>query len=144
EQARGETGELLDLQVRAAQEMLTTLEALLALARSSSEAIERANVDLSHLAEDVVANLPAVDRVAPVLWQIEPGLKGWTSESKMRIVLANLLGTAAKFPRRPPEPVVALCGVLGADGQLVYQVRDNGAGFDATRASRLFQPFHRL
>jgi PAS domain S-box-containing protein len=144
EQTRGETGELLDLQVRAAQEMLTTLEALLALARSSSEAIERANVDLSHLAEEVVTNLPAVERVAPVLWQIEPGLHAWASESQMRIVLTNLLGNAAKFTRRTPDPVVALCSVLGPDGQLVYQVRDNGAGFDTTRASRLFQPFHRL
>jgi PAS domain S-box-containing protein len=144
EHQRGETGELLDLQVRAAQEMLTTLEALLALARSSSEAIERADVDLSHLAEEVIASLPPVERVAPVLWQIEPGLHGWASESQMRIVLANLLGNAAKFTRRTPDPVVALCSVLGGDGQFVYQVRDNGAGFDATRASRLFQPFHRL
>jgi len=144
ESQRGETGELLDLQVRATQEMLTTLEALLALARSSSEAIERADIDLSHLAEEVIAGLPAVERVAPVLWQIEPGLRGWASEMQMRIVLTNLLGNAAKFTRRTLDPVVALCSVLGGDGQLVYQVRDNGAGFDATRASRLFQPFHRL
>jgi PAS domain S-box-containing protein len=144
DQLRAETGDLLDLQVRATQEMLTTLEALLALARSSSEAIERAAVDLSHLAEEVIAGLPPLDRVAPVRWQIEAGLNAWASESQMRIVLVNLLANAAKFTRRTPDPVVALCGVLGADGQLVYQVRDNGAGFDATHASRLFQPFHRL
>jgi PAS domain S-box-containing protein len=144
DQARAETNELLDLQVRATQDMLTTLEALLALARSSSEAIERAPVDLSRLAEEVINTLPAVDRVSPVLWQIEPGLSAFASESQMRIVLANLLGNAAKFTRRTPDAVVALCSVLGSDGQLVYQVRDNGAGFDATRASRLFQPFHRL
>lgn len=141
---RGEAGELLDLQVRATQEMLGTLEALLALARSSSEAIERAHVDLSRLAEEVIAALPPVERTAPVLWQVEPGLHAWASESQMRIVLTNLLGNAAKFTRRAPEPVVALCSVLGADGQLVFQVRDNGAGFDAKQASRLFQPFHRL
>jgi len=141
---RGEGDELLDLQLRATHEMLAMLEALLALARSSSEAIERSDVDLSHLAEEVIASLPAVERTAPVLWQVEPGLRGWASESQMRIVLANLLGNAAKFTRRTAEPVVTLSGVLGADGHLVYQVRDNGAGFDANSASRLFQPFHRL
>jgi PAS domain S-box-containing protein len=144
EQGRPEINELLDLQVRATQEMLTTLEALLALARSSSEAIERAPVDLSRLAEEVISTLPPIERVSPVHWQIEPGLTALASETQMRIVLANLLGNAAKFTRRTPDAVVALCSVLGADGNLVYQVRDNGAGFDATRASRLFQPFHRL
>lgn len=144
EQMRPELGELLDLQVRATQEMLATLEALLALARSSSEAIERSLVDLSHLAEEVVAGLPTIDRAAPVRWQIEPGLRAWASESQMRIVLANLLGNAAKFTRRTSDPVVALCSVPGHDGQPVFQVRDNGAGFDAARVSQLFQPFHRL
>ncbi|MCC7457868.1 MAG: PAS domain S-box protein [Nitrospira sp.] len=144
DQMRPEFGELLDLQVRATQEMLTTLEALLALARSSSEAIERSIVDLSHLAEEVVAGLAGADRAAPVHWQIEPGLRAWASESQMRIVLTNLLGNAAKFTRRTPDPVVTLCGVLGADGQMIYQVRDNGAGFDAAQVSQLFQPFHRL
>ena len=144
EQGKPEINELLDLQVRATQEMLTTLEALLALARSSSEAIERAPVDLSRLAEEVINTLPSVERVSPVRWQIEPGLTAWASESQMRIVLANLLGNASKFTRRTPDATVALCSVLGPDGQLVYQVRDNGAGFDGTRAARLFQPFHRL
>jgi PAS domain S-box-containing protein len=144
EQLRPDASELLDLQVHATQEMLTTLEALLALARSSSEAIERADVDLSHLAEQVIAALPTIDRVAPVHWQIDSGLRGWASESQMRIVLTNLLGNAAKFTRRTPDPVVSLGSVLGPDGQRVYQVRDNGAGFDSTHASRLFQPFHRL
>jgi PAS domain S-box-containing protein len=144
EQLKPEHGELLDLQIRAAQDMITTLEALLALARSSSEAIERSVLDLSLLAAEVIGNLPAVERVAPVRWEIEPGLTVWASESQMRIVLANLLGNAAKFTRRVPDPVVSLGSVLGAGGELVYQVRDNGAGFDASRASMLFQPFRRL
>lgn len=144
EQMRPAHGELLDMQIRSAQGMLRTLEALLALARSSSEAIERGPVDLSRLAEEVIASLPPIERVAPVLWQIEPGLTAWASETQMRIVLANLLGNAAKFTRRTPEPVVSLGSVLGADGHLVFQVRDNGAGFDASRAAGLFQPFQRL
>jgi PAS domain S-box-containing protein len=139
-----EHGELLDLQVRSAQGMLTTLEALLALARSSSEAIERAPVDLSRLAEEVITHLPAMERTAPLQWQIEPGLNAWASESQLRIVLANLLGNAAKFTRRTAHPVVSFVSALGPDGQLVFQVRDNGAGFDSARSSRLFQPFHRL
>jgi hypothetical protein len=143
-QIKPEHDELLDLQIRAAHDMIGTLEALLALARSSSEAIQRDDIDLSQLAHEVIATLPAIERTAPVRWEIEPGLRVWASESQMRLVLANLLGNAAKFTRRVAEPVVSFGGVLGAGGTFIYQVRDNGAGFDASRASALFQPFHRL
>ncbi|MFO1216905.1 MAG: PAS domain S-box protein [Burkholderiaceae bacterium] len=143
-QLLAEHGELLDLQVHAAQDMIATLEALLALARSSSEAVQREVIDLSQLAHEVIAALPAIERVAPVHWEIERGLTVWASESQMRLVLANLLGNAAKFTRRVAAPVVSLGAALGAGRQLVYQVRDNGAGFDPARASALFQPFHRL
>lgn len=136
--------ELLDLQTRAALEMLNTLEALLELARSSSEAIERQEVDLSELAEQVIAGLPAIDRVAPVRWQVQPGLSAWASPPQLRIVLQNLLGNAAKFTRRVAQPLVQFNGQRDGDGQLVLRVIDNGAGFDDSRAERLFQPFQRL
>ncbi len=136
--------ELLDLQTRASNDMLATLQALLELARSSSEAIERQEVDLSALAEAVIAALPAVERVAPVQWSVQPGLLVWASAAQLRIVLHNLLGNAAKFTRRVASPRVQFAGQSDGDGQLVLRVVDNGAGFDARHAERLFQPFQRL
>ncbi len=136
--------ELLDLQARAAHDMLVTLEALLELARSSSAAIERQAVDLGALAHEVIAGLPTMERAAPVDWDIQPGLVVWASPPQLRIVLQNLLGNAAKFTRHTLRPEVRLSGLRDEDGQLTITIADNGAGFGPDQARRLFQPFQRL
>jgi signal transduction histidine kinase len=135
---------MLDLQARATQEMLATLEALLELARSSSAAIERQSVDLSTLAQEVIAQLPALERVAPLHWDVQPGLVAWASLAQLRIVLQNLLSNAAKFTRRTPLPRVSISGHRDAEGQLLLRIADNGAGFEPEQAQRLFRPFQRL
>jgi len=137
-------GELLDLQARAAHEMLVTLEALLELARSSSAAIEREAVDLSALAFEVAAGLPAIERAGPIEWDIQPGLVVWASPPQLRIVMQNLLGNAAKFTRQVARPHISLSGERDEQGQMLVTVADNGAGFGPEQARRLFQPFQRL
>jgi PAS domain S-box-containing protein len=137
-------GQLLDLQTRAAADMLATLDALLELARSSSAAIERQTVDLSALAHDVIAQLPVLERAAPLHWDVQPELVAWASPAQLRIVLQNLLSNAAKFTRRSAQPRVSFSGRRDADGQLLLRIADNGAGFDPAQAQRLFRPFQRL
>lgn len=135
---------LLDLQRRAATDMLAALQALLELARSSADATQRQTVDLSALAHEVIGELPFIERNAPVAWDIQPGLEAWVSPPQMRIVLTNLLGNAAKFTRRTDRPVVGFTGAIDTEGLVTLKVADNGAGFDDSRAERLFQPFQRL
>lgn len=137
-------GTMLDLQRRAAADMRVALEALLELARSSTEGIVRQEVNLSALAERVITQLPAIDRAAPVVWDIQPGLTAWASATQMKIVLQQLLGNAAKFTRRTEKPVVSFTGAHDTEGLLTLKLRDNGVGFDSHRAERLFQPFQRL
>jgi PAS domain S-box-containing protein len=135
--------EWLRLAGQAARDMSHTVTALLELARSTSTALLLEPVDLSALAESVVADLPWLERRAPVAWSIEPGLTAHCSASLARVVLQNLLGNAAKFTRDTAAPVVTFeRDAQGGEGAFV--VRDNGAGFDADRAATLFQPFVRL
>ena len=129
----------LGLQAQSAQTMSQTVTALLEHARTSSLALELDAVDLSALAHEVIAELPAVKRRAPLHWDVAVDLSARCSHALMRVVLLNLLGNAAKFTRDEAEPSVEFGW---ADG--VFFVQDNGAGFDAQRAATLFQPFVRL
>ncbi|MEF7616806.1 ATP-binding protein [Aquincola sp. MAHUQ-54] len=133
--------EWLMMQGRAAREMSHTVTALLELARSGSTPLVRELVDLSALARSVIGELPWIEREVPVEWQIEPGLQAHCSAPLARVVLVNLLGNAAKFTRDVPLPLVRMTS-HGEPG--VFVVQDNGVGFDAKRAARLFHPFQRL
>ncbi len=55
----------------------------------------------------------------------------------------NLLGNALKFTSKLPQARIELGHIL-KDGQTVYFIRDNGAGFDMQYVDRLFTAFQRL
>jgi light-regulated signal transduction histidine kinase (bacteriophytochrome) len=61
----------------------------------------------------------------------------------LQVMLQNLLGNAWKFTAKLPQARVEV-GCTQYDGQTVYCVRDNGAGFDMAYADKLFAPFQRL
>ncbi|MCP5286194.1 MAG: PAS domain S-box protein [Burkholderiaceae bacterium] len=135
---------LLGLQLRAARHMRETVDALLALARSTAQPLLFEDVDLSALAHEVIAELPEIPRHAEVDWQVAPGISARGSMSALRIVLLNLLGNAAKFTRRVDAPRVIVSADDTADGSVRVRVEDNGAGFASEAAERLFRPFGRL
>jgi two-component system, sensor histidine kinase and response regulator len=63
--------------------------------------------------------------------------------SVLRQVWCNLIGNALKYSGKRPEPRVIITGHIEGD-EAVYQVRDNGAGFDMRYADKLFGVFQRL
>lgn len=136
--------QLLGLQLQTVRHMRDTVDALLALARSTVQPMLFEDLDLSALAADVIAQLPVLPREAPVDWQVAPGMRLRASAAALRIALQNLLGNAAKFTRREAAPRVQV-RLDRIDGEhLMLTVADNGAGFPAELAQRLFRPFGRL
>lgn len=119
------------------------VEALLALARASEANLSVEQVDMSALATEVVASLQRLPDEAPPPVAIEPLATIDGDRKLVRQVLVNLIGNALKFASGAPQPRVQV-GMATTDGAPVFFVRDNGVGFDADKALRLFKPFHRL
>ena len=61
----------------------------------------------------------------------------------LRHVLGNLIDNALKFTRHK-KPAVIEIGYTKDDGEIIYFVKDNGAGFDMKYADKLFGVFQRL
>jgi PAS domain S-box-containing protein len=139
-----EDRQLLDLQVQAAHRMRDTVDALLALARSTLQPMPLQDLDLSRLAHEVLGELPALQRAAPLRAEVRACMRVQANPAALKIVLVNLLGNAAKFTRDTAAPWVRVAMQADDDGRVRVSVQDNGAGFDPSRAAQLFRPFSRL
>ena len=63
--------------------------------------------------------------------------------SMIKQVWLNLISNAIKYSSKKPDARIEI-GSTMIDDEIVYYVRDNGAGFDMKHASKLFNPFQRL
>ena len=61
----------------------------------------------------------------------------------MHIALDNLLGNAWKYTSLHKDAIIEF-GSMMENGERVFYVRDNGAGFDMAYVDKLFKPFQRL
>ena len=127
----------------AARRMGELIDDILELSRVGRAELTRRGVDLTEMAEQVVAELRRQDPEREVEVVIQPRLFVLADSRLVRIVLENLIGNAWKFTAGAAAPRIEL-SAAPQGGELVYTVRDNGAGFDPSGAARLFRPFSRL
>jgi signal transduction histidine kinase len=134
----------LDRVLGAAARMNQMIDAMLTLARLSTQPLARQPVNLSQLAGYIVDDLAraAPGRDAEV--EIEPGLTTHGDPTLLRLVLENLLGNAWKYTQRTPRARIVVAAEAQPAGRRGFVVRDNGAGFDMRSAERLFGLFQRL
>jgi PAS domain S-box-containing protein len=119
-------------------------QALLSLAQVSQTPLIRQRIDLGAIATQVLAELQERDRGRAVSLSVQQGLVVEGDPRLLRIALENLLGNAWKFTSRRAVAEIVFGAHGGDGGERVYFVRDNGVGFDAAYAHRLFGTFQRL
>lgn len=128
---------------QAAQRMGLLIDDLLSLARVTRTDVAREEVDLTDMAGKIMQELQRATPARHVESTIAPGLRAHADARLMRVALDNLLGNAWKFTGGR-DPARIEFGIESVGGERAFYVRDNGAGFDMTYASKLFGAFQRL
>lgn len=118
------------------------IDDLLNLSRVTRSPLRRGQVDMSALVDGIVKDLRAAQPGREVEFSIEEGVAAWGDTRLLLVALENLLGNAWKFTSKTPDARIEF-GVEKKPGG-AYYVRDNGAGFDANYAGKLFGAFQRL
>jgi signal transduction histidine kinase len=133
----------LDRILSAAARMNAMIDAMLSLAQLSTQPLARQPVNLSQLATYILEDLRRGQPERTVTVEIEPDLLVTGDPTLLRLVLENLLSNAWKYTGKTTSPSIHLHASEHL-GRRVFEVRDNGAGFDMRSSDRLFGLFQRL
>jgi PAS domain S-box-containing protein len=139
-----EQGRLYIERVRSeTQRMGHLIDDMLQLSRLTRAEMVKKQVDLSALAQDIIERLQQDEPQRKVIFNIQTGVTAEGDTHLLEAVLSNLLGNAFKFTAKRPEARIEF-GQTEIQGQHVFFVRDNGAGFDMAYSQKLFGAFQRM
>jgi signal transduction histidine kinase len=128
---------------RGSKTMDQLIVGLLEFSRVGRERLDPNRIDMTALAGAAAAEVMAVYTGPKPHIDIGdlPSVAG--DATVIRQVWCNLIGNALKYSAKRPEPRVRVSGRI--EGQeAIFQVEDNGAGFDMRYADKLFGVFQRL
>jgi len=128
---------------RAAQRMGMLIDDLMRLARITRAEMKKTPIDLTLLAQEVIAYLHKHRGYSESPFKVQANLAVIGDPALLRIMMENLLDNAWKYSSKIAEPHIEV-GSLLDKGRTVYFVRDNGAGFDMAYVGKLFGAFQRL
>jgi len=148
---RGQCGDRLDPEcIRYLDEtyegtlrMNRLIDALLQFSHLTRGELNRGTVGLCGLAREVALKLSRAEPDRSVSFHITDGITVYGDKEMLRVALENLLGNAWKYTAGKEDAMIEF-GVTEREGEPVYFVRDNGAGFDMADAEKMFIPFQRL
>jgi PAS domain S-box-containing protein len=130
--------------IRAAtQRMGELIDDLLNLSRVTRAEMYKEPIDLTKLANEVVQELETREPQRTVSLKIAEGMRAEGDSRLVRVALQNLIGNAWKFTSKKDDAEIEF-GQQSSNGTRTFFIRDNGAGFEQSYASRLFGAFQRL
>ncbi len=115
-------------------------EISLALTELPSGEPQRAQVKLDSLALDIIEELSNSHPDRQIEFNVQPWINEWCDRKMLRQVIYNLFRNAMDFIPQARQGQIEF-GMFHRNGQKVFFVRDNGTGYNAEQAKRLFEAF---
>jgi PAS domain S-box-containing protein len=126
-----------------AQRMGRLIDDLLAFSRMGRLEIAMQPLNMDAIVKSVADELHAAEPQRAIEFAFSPLPSAWGDAAMLRQVWANLLGNAVKFTRQRQVAHIEIGGRTEG-GEVLYWVKDDGAGFDMQYTDKLFGVFQRL
>lgn len=133
---------LLNIIRESANRMGILIDGLLEFSRLGRKELVKSAVDMTELWKSVYTeiNKAGTHNVNVIFHSLHP-----INADRVLIyqVLINLLSNAIKYSSKSDKPVIEISS-YEKDKSIIYEIKDNGVGFDMQYADKLFKVFQRL
>ena len=119
------------------------IDDLLAFSRLGRAEMNLCQIDMTKMANSIFQELTTPQNRARIDFQVGPLPPALVDPSLMRQVWTNLLSNAIKFSSKRERAIIEVSSTT-REGENVYAVRDDGAGFEMKYVNKLFSVFQRL
>ena len=136
--------DMLGIIKKSASHMNTIITELLKLAHIGKKQLVESKVDLTEMVNGLVKDIYQNNKETTAKINVEPLEPCLGDEGMLQQVWVNLLSNAVKYSAKVECPEINIGMALDKKGEPIYYIRDNGAGFDSSKADNLFKPFRRM
>jgi light-regulated signal transduction histidine kinase (bacteriophytochrome) len=126
-----------------ARNMSQLIDDLLAFSRLGRTQMQPSLIDMQGMARAVFHEVTTPEQRSRIDFELPTIPQVIGDPSLMRQVWANLLGNAVKFSSRRERAAITIRSET-KEGEYVFSIGDNGAGFDMQYVNKLFGVFQRL
>jgi PAS domain S-box-containing protein len=127
----------------ASQKMGRIIDDLLNLSKLTRTQMRTERIHISEMVQKILDEFQSSDKSRQVETVVQGNLLATGDSSLIRIALENLLSNAWKFTGKQEKARIVF-GAERINGEKIYFVEDNGAGFNMQYGSKLFGAFQRL
>ena len=119
------------------------IDDLLAFSRLGRRSLKMSDIDIRGLVDEVTKTLQLVEKKQKISLNVKELPLAFGDRAMIREVLVNLISNAIKYSRPIDKPTIEISGRIEGD-ESIYNVKDNGVGFNMKYVDKLFQVFQRL
>lgn len=126
-----------------AKTMGELIDNLLSLSKLGKREIQKGQVDMNALVQGVLEEIKDTEAGKRVSWNIQELAACYGDYRLLRQVWMNLIANGVKYSGKKEEPQIEIRAEIKGN-EIIYSIKDNGAGFDMQYADQLFGVFQRL
>lgn len=125
------------------QKMAQLIDDLISFSQLSRSGIKSENINMKVLVEKTSAEILTLENRSKIDFQIGQIPNAFGDASMIRQVWINLISNAVKFTTKTEKPLIEI-GFKKESKEIIYFIKDNGAGFDMKYYDKLYGVFQRL